>query len=180
MKKFRFLPVLILSSFLFFQSCDEDLLDVNETFTFRHEFVIYADETSVNEIALVNLGDEHDLIEKYGNKIKRIEVLGMQYWLVAHNGSDEQKLNTLLLRVANTDGSNAKNAVMLENIALHQLLNNPTDLTIIQEGKSMLEDLVEVPPHAFQYSLEASINEVPADFTIVFEVRARMTANPLN
>jgi hypothetical protein len=180
MKKIKFLPVLILSSFLFFQSCDEDLFDVTENFTFQHEFVIYADEDSFTDTSLVNLGEENSLIQQYGSKIKQIEVQSIKYWLIAHNGSDEQKLNTITLRVANTDGSDAKDIVMLENIALHQLLNNPTDVTIEQDGRSKLEDLVEVPPHSFQYSVEASINEVPADFTLVFEVTAKMTANPLN
>ncbi|MFW5687756.1 MAG: hypothetical protein ACOCXV_02405, partial [Bacteroidota bacterium] len=157
-----------------------DILDVTESFTFQHEFVIYSNQASFTDTALVNLGVDHPLIEEYGSKIKQIEVQSIKYWLIAHNGSDEQMLNTLTLRVANADGTDARDVVALENIALHQLLNNPTDLTIIPEGRSKLEDLVELPPHAFEYSIESSINEVPADFTLVFEVTAKMTANPLN
>ncbi|TVQ11211.1 MAG: hypothetical protein EA361_12965 [Bacteroidetes bacterium] len=180
MKKFKILTVVVLSGFLLLQACDDDLFDVSETFTFEHEFVVYSEETSAELTSLVNLSQEQDLINQYGSKIKSIEVQGVKYWLKSFTGSEEQMMNTLQLQVANPDGSDAKTMVQLENIALHQLLNSPVDLPINTEGVSKLEDLVEVAPHSLMYFLDVSINEVPADFTIVFEITAKMTANPLN
>ncbi len=180
MKKFKLFTIVILSGFLFLQACDDDLFDVNETFTFEHEFVVYAEEASVQMTSLLDLTEKDDLIDQYGSKIKEIEVQGVKYWLKTFNGSEEQMLNTLHLQVANPDGSDKKTMVQLENIVLHQLVNNPASLPIDTEGVSKLEDLVEIPPHTLMYFLDVNLNEVPADFTIVFEVTAKMTANPLN
>ncbi len=180
MKNFKILSIVVLSGFLFLQACDEDLLDVNETFTFEHEFEVYSEETSTQLTSLLDLAEEQDLIDEYGSKIKNIEVQNVKYWLKAFNGSEEQMLNTLQLQVANPDGTDPHSMVQLENIALHQMVNNPTNLPIDTEGVSRLEDLIEIPPHSLMYFLDVSINEVPADFTVVFEVTAKMTANPLN
>ncbi len=180
MKKFKILSVFVLSGFLFLQACDDDLFDVNENFTFEQAFVVFSEDTTIDLSSLMNLSEDHDLINKYGSKIKRIEVQGVKYWLTSFNGTEEQMLNTLQLQVANPDGSDARTMVQLENIALHQVLNSPVDLPINTEGISKMEDLVEVQPHTLMYFLDASVNETPADFTIVFEVTAKMTANPLN
>ncbi len=180
MKTLKLLPLLALSGLLFFQACDDDLLDVTETFTFEHEFVIYDDEATAEQTAVVDLSEDESLISQYGSKIKDIEIQSVKYWLKAHNGSEEQQFNSVVLNVANTDGTDVQSMVAMENVLLHSLLNNPTDLSIGTPGILKLENLVENDPHAFMYIFEASLNEAPADFTIVFEVKAKMTANPLN
>ncbi len=180
MKKFKILTAVVLSGFLLLQACDDDLFDVTETFSFEQEFVVLSEDSSIDLSSLFNLSQENDLINKYGSKIKRIEVQGVKYWLTSFNGTEDQMLNTLQLQVANPDGSDARTMVQLENIALHQVINNPVNLPIDTEGVSKLEDLVKVQPHTLMYFLDAGINETPADFTIVFEVTAKMTANPLN
>ena len=180
MKKIKIFPVVALVSLFFFVACDDDLLDVTESFTFETEFVVFSGEPSYNDNRVVDLAQDQSLINQYGSKIKKIEVESVRYWLKAHEGSENQLLEVLTLNVADADGTDVKSIIQLENVVLAQLLNNPTDLSLNSSGVSKLETLAQEPPHQFLYLLEATANEVPLDFTIVFEVTAKMTANPLN
>lgn len=161
-------------------SCDEDLFDITETFTFEHEFVIFENDDSFHEFASVNLSQKETLIEDYGSKIKRIEILEVKYHLKAHQGSQEQKVINFNLYSSNPDGSDEKNIVDLQNVVLHNLLSNPTVLDVKTDGIEKLGNLIEKSPHTFGIKLTGQVDETPADFTVVFSFRARMTANPLN
>ncbi len=180
MKKFKLLPVLALATMFLFVACDDDLLDVTESFTFETEFVVFSGEPSFTDNRVVDLAQDQSLINQYGSKIKRIELESVRYWLKAHEGTETQQLESLTLNVANADGTDSKNIIQLDNLVLAALLNNPTDLPLNSTGVNKLETLAAEPPHQFLYLLEATANEVPLDFTIVFEVTAKMTANPLN
>jgi hypothetical protein len=173
-------PVLALFGLLVLNSCDEDLFDVTETFTFEHEFVVYGTDDSFLEFASVNLSEKETLIEDYGSKIKKIEILEVKYHLKAHQGSEEQKVINFNLYSSNPDGTDEKNIVALQNVVLHDLLFNPTVLNVNSDGINKLAVLIEKQPHTFGIKLEGQVDETPVDFTVVFSFRARMTANPLN
>lgn len=173
-------PVLALLGLFMLSSCDEDLFDVTETFTFEHEFVVYENDDSFLEFESVNLSQKETLIDDYGSKIKKIEILEVKYHLKAHQGSEEQKVINFSLYASNPDGTDEKNIVDLQNVVLHDLLFNPTVLDVNTDGVQKLGGLIENPPHTFGIKLMGQVDETPTDFTVVFSFKARMTANPLN
>lgn len=178
MKLFRLLP--IITGLFMLSSCDEEIFDINETFTFEHEFAIFATEATVLESEVIDLAAKEVLIEKYGSKIKSIEIESVRYWLKRHEGAPGQTLQSSYLRVANPDGSDVNEIAALNNVVLANLMNNPTTLNSNTQGITKLAGLIETPPHSFTLIYGATLSEVPADFTIVFEFKAKMTANPLN
>jgi hypothetical protein len=180
MKSLKLFSVLAISGLMFFQSCDDDLFDITETVTFEHEFVVNAGSASYAETKVVDLSEDNELIGKYGSKIKDIEVESIRYWLKAHNGSASQEVTRLIVRIGNADASDPKNLIGLQSVVLSQLVNNPTFLDINVEGVMKLEKLATNAPHSFSYLINVEGNEVPYDFTLVVEVKAKMTANPLN
>lgn len=173
-------PAVALLGLFMLYSCNEELFDVKETFTFEHEFVVYENDDSFLEFASVNLSQKETLIDDYGSKIKKIEILEVKYHLKAHQGSGEQKVINLSLNASNPDGTDEKNIVNLQNVVLHDLLFNPTVLDVNADGVGKLATLIENPPHTFGIKVEGQVDETPADFTMVFTFKARMTANPLN
>ncbi len=180
MKTSFFTPVLAIFGLFMFTSCDEDLFDITETFTFEHEFVVYENDDSFLEFASVNLSQKETLIEDYGSKIKKIEILEVKYHLKAHQGSEEQKVLNFSLYASNPDGTDEKNIVDLQNVVLHDMLFNPAVLEVNNGGVEKLGGQIENPPHTFGVKLTGQVDETPADFTVVFSFRTRMTANPLN
>jgi hypothetical protein len=179
MKKIYLLSVMALTGLFMLQSCDDELFDVNETFTFEHEFAVFATETTVADSDVIDLSAKEVLIEQYGSKIKKIEIESIRYWLKRHEGSQEQTLQSSYLRVANADGSDVKEIVSLNNVKLADLYYNPTDLNPNMSGVTKLAGLIESPPHNFMLLFGANVNDSPVDFTVVFEFKAKMTANPL-
>jgi hypothetical protein len=179
MKLFRLLPVLAIAGLFMLPSCDDELFDINESFTFEHEFAIFATEATVLESEVIDLAAKEVLIEKYGSKIKSIEIESVRYWLKRHEGAPGQKLQSSYLRVANPDGSDVMEIATLNNEVLANLMNNPITRIPNMQGITKLAGLIETPPHTFTLIYGATLNEVPADFTIVFEFKAKMTANPL-
>ena len=161
-------------------SCDKDIFDITETFTFEHEFVVFENDDSFQEFVSINMSQKETLIEQYGSKIKKIDIEEVKYHLRAHNGSSEQKLVNFTLKSANPDGSDAITIVQLQDVVLSDLLNNPTVLNVNSQGIQKLNNLIEKSPHTFGLKLEAEIDETPADFTVVFSFKTKMTANPLN
>lgn len=180
MKSLKLFSVLALSSFMLFQSCDDDLFDITESITFEHEFVVNSSDASYAQTMVVDLSEDNELIGKYGSKIKDIEVESIRYWLKAHNGSATQAVTRLNVRIANADATDVKNLIGLQSLVLAELVNNPTLLDINVEGVIKLENLATNSPHSFSYLINVEGNEVPYDFTLVVEVKAKMTANPLN
>lgn len=169
----------IIVSGLFLTSCDEDLFDVKESFTFEHEFVVLTEDAQYADQALVNLAEQETLIADYGSKIKDIEIVHVKYWFKNHNGSTTQQIDQAMLQVATPAGADVQTIAQVENINLAANVNNPQMLQLNDQARQKLEDLILAQPHTFMLKFAASFSEVPADFTVVFEFKANMTANPI-
>ncbi|MFN2395037.1 MAG: hypothetical protein ABR597_05055 [Bacteroidales bacterium] len=180
MKTTALLSFFLTASLFLFNGCEKAIFDITENFTFEHEFAITGSDNSFDEFASVNLSEEETLIEQYGSKIKKIEILEVKYHLKNHNGSDEQTLIHFDVYSANPDGSDEKLIAELQDINLSNLVMNPTVLDVNDEGILKLAGLIEDSPHTFGLKSSGQVNEAPVDFTVVLTFKARMTANPLN
>jgi hypothetical protein len=179
MKKIKTLFGIVLAAAFFFNACDDSLFDASESFTFETEFIVLSDDADFFERKVINLSEDCKIIASHGSKIKNIQVETIRYWLKSHNGTDDQKVSNLTVKVGNGDGSDQKVLLELDEVLLHQMLNNPAFLSLNAEGVSKFEDLAEIPPHTFTYDISLTGNEAPYDFTIVLEVKAKLTANAL-
>lgn len=180
MKKYRIAFLAVFAMF-FFTSC-EDLLDVEEEFSFSIEFTIDTDETSFSASKLFDLSDDVDLIDEYGNKIKEINLDEIYVQITDHEGDINFMIDLGLLSVSEADGSNKKEISSIGSFNLSELVNNPMSLVVNQAGADLLEDLAKNPPHRLMlhYEIEISEAHLPINFDIKFEFNATMVANPLN
>ena len=160
----------------------EDLFDVEETFTFEHEFSVNSDQTSFESADVIDLSASADIIGEYGSKIKEVRVEQLEIWLKSFNGSDTQHLENALIAVSEAGGSGSGYSIIaeMENLHLQSLLDSPVVLQTEKSGQEALEKLATSPPHRFRLHLNASADESPVDFTAVVKVTATMVANPLN
>ena len=181
MKRNVFLMMAVFGLFLI-QSCDEvsDLLDVEETFEFEEEFVVSGETTTYEDSIVFDLAEAVSLIDEYGDKIKEVIIEEASFMLKDFNGSEEQVLTTGTLEVSDPDGSGKTEIVSMADYVMHTLVGNPTDLDLQTAGVNKLGDLAANPPHRFMLHYIAEFNEGPLDFTIVFQFKAKMVANPLN
>ncbi len=178
MKKISVLLMAIFGLFII-NSCDEDLLDVTETFEFSGEFVVDTDVASYADSQLIDLTEE-DLVDEYGSKIKEVVITKADFWITDMVEIEGQKLESGSLYVSNPDGSGKTAIILMGEYVLADLLDTPTALSLEQAGVDKLDDLASNPPHTFMLHYEASFNEAPLDFTVKFEFEAKMVANPLN
>lgn len=175
----KFILVLLFAPLAFlFTSC-EDLLDVEETFTFTYSFSVDTDENAFSGSQLINLSDDVNLIAEYGDKIKEVTIENVSFWLTEFNGPDTQKIESGSLQVSDASDENVQLIAALGSHLLHELLDSPETLDISQAGLNLLNELAENPPHSFRLHADIEVNEGPLDFTAVFEFTARMVANPL-
>ncbi|MBE0639669.1 MAG: hypothetical protein IH598_14215 [Bacteroidales bacterium] len=161
------------------QGCEDDLLDVTESFTYETELVVSSNDLTYTASELIDLSADVDLINQYGDKIKDIEIEELKYWLTAFVGSAEQKIVNATVVIADENGNDPKTIASVTDQLLQPLLNNQTDLTLNQEGVDKLADLIQNPPHKFNLTFTTTSNEVPLDFTVKFKFTIKMTANPL-
>lgn len=160
--------------------CEDDLLDITEEFEYETEMVVFSNDMTYTISQNIDLADSVDLINEYGDKIKDIEIVEVKYWLIAHEGSEEQLLTEATLTVADQGLADQKTIATIEDQLLHVLVGNQTNLDVNQEGIDKLADLIENPPHKFNLTFTTAANEAPLDFTIKFYFKIKMTANPLN
>jgi hypothetical protein len=179
MKKLTILFAAIFGLFML-NACDEDLLDVTDTFEFEEEFIVDTNVTSFAASHLIDLSEDVDLIDEYGDKIKEVVITKADFWIKELVEVEGQTLDSGSLFVSNPDGSNKTAIVLMGEYVLADLVNNPTALNLEQAGIDKLDDLATNPPHQFMLHYEADFNEAPLDFTVVFEFEAKMVANPLN
>jgi hypothetical protein len=180
MKAKMFLLLMAAATLFMVYSCEDDLLDITETFEYEAEMVILTDQTTYTITQDIDLADSVDLINEYSDKIKNIEIEEVTYWITAFNGTEEQVLTEATLIVANLSGDDPKVIAAIEDKMLMDLVDTPTDLEVNQEGVDRLAALIETPPHSFKLTFTSEANEGPMDFTAHFKFKFKMTANPLN
>lgn len=163
-----------------FHSCDEDLLDIQETFEFEVSFPVMADEAEFDASQLFDLASDVNIINQYGDKIKEVTIEEVSFWLEDFAGSEEQTLTGGVLKVSDESGENWTEIINFGEYLLQDLVDEPTELDYQQAGVNKLGELAAEPPHTFMLDFSASFNEAPLDFTITFKFKAKMVANPLN
>ncbi len=171
--------ILFLFISLLFTGC-KDLLDVEETFTFRQAFTVNTAQTTFDDARIFDLAANVDVIDEYGSKIKEVKIEKVEYWLTVFQGTEDQAFQGGSVSVSHQDGSDVTLVAALGEHSLHELLNSPQTLVPVTAGINMLGDLAADPPHRFKLHADAEVNEGPLNFVVVFEFTARMVANPLN
>jgi hypothetical protein len=156
-----------------------DVLDVNRDFSFSHEVDIIGDESTYFSSDLVDLKDEVDVIDEYGDNIKEIDIQRIDVSIVRHNGPADQNITQARIEIADADGTGPVEISVLEQVNISALINAPQALELNEDGLSKLNRLIKNSPHDLRLVLVGEINEVPADFTIKFDFEGNMVANPL-
>ena len=179
--KFKIFPLLLLAGMFVFTSCEDDLLNINEDFYYSSEMQVFTTDTVMMVSEVVNMTDQSDLINEYKDKIQEVEITEVKYWLTAHDGSDTQEIIEATLKVAAEDGSGEELIASFENQVLANLLGeeNAQDATIEQAGINRMATLIKDDPYTFQLQYNTACNEGPLNFTVKFQFKVKMTANPL-
>jgi len=172
--------LLLLAGLFVFNSCEDDLLDITESFYYEQEIQVFTTDSLMNSAVVVDMADYEDLIEQYGDQIKDIEITDVKYWLTQFVGDDDQEIIISNLMVANEDGSDPVLIAEITDQNLSALVDSPTDLTVNQAGIDKMAGLIEDPPHTFQLIYDVECNKAPLDFVINFQFNISLTANPLN
>lgn len=164
---------------LWMQSCESDVLDISESFTYENEFTVYSTDTVSTIVQTVDMAAQSSIINEYGNKIKSIEVTGVTYWLVMHQGSDDQKIVEAHLQVSDLSDQGIATIATVTDVNLSQMVDNPQNLPVQQGGIDRMEELIKNSPHSFKLTYTNACNEAPLDFTVKFRYTIKMTASPL-
>lgn len=159
-------------------SCS-DALDVDRDFAFSHEVVVSGDESTYFSSDLIDLREEVDVIDEYGDKIKEIDIKRIDVRVVRHNGPADQQITQARIEIADADGAGPVEISSLEQVLISTLMDAPQTLDLNAEGLSKLNRLIKNSPHNLRLVLVGEINEAPADFTVKFDFEGRMVANPL-
>jgi hypothetical protein len=176
---------ILFSLFAFFglfllNSCEDDLLDITESFYYEQEIQVFTADSVMNSTVVVDMADYEDLIDQYGDKIKDIELSDVKYWLTQFDGADDQEIIISNLKIANEDGSDPVLIAEIANQNLLALVDAETELPVNQAGLDKMADLIKNSPHIFQLSYDTQCNKSPLNFTIKFQFKVALTANPLN
>lgn len=179
--RFKLFPLLLIAGLFVFTSCEDDLLDITEDFYYTSEMQVFTTDTVMMVSEVVDMTDQSDLINEYKDKIQEIEITEVKYWLTAHEGSETQEIIESTLKVAAADGSGEELIASIEDKVLANLLGeeNAADLAVEQSGIDRLASLMKDEPYTFQLQYNTACNEGPLNFTVKFQFKVKMTANPL-
>jgi hypothetical protein len=179
--KFRLFPLLLLAGMFVFSSCEDDLLDINEDFYYTSEIQVFTTDTAMMVVEVVDMTDQSTIIDEYKDKIKDIEITDVKYWLTAHDGSDMQEILESTLKVAAEDGSGEELIASIQDQVLAEIVgeDNAVELPLSQAGIDRMASLIKEEPFTFQLIYNTACNEGPLNFTVKFQFRIKMTANPL-
>ncbi len=169
------LGCLVAATVLMTSSCKKDLLDIQEEFDLKTSIVVYGNNPSFTGEELLDAASESDMISKYADHIKSIEVLEISYYVSAFSGPVTQQINSGSLMVAESDGSDSHLIATVQNVNLLSAAYEST-LTYDQTAINKLTDLIKNDPHQAMIYLTGDVNEVPADFTVVVKFRVKMVA----
>jgi hypothetical protein len=164
---------------LWLQSCENDVLDITESFTYENEFIVYSTDTVSTIVQTVDIAAQSSIISEYGNKIKSIEITGVTYWLTMHQGADDQKIVEGHLRVSDVNDQGMAIIATISDVNLNQLVDNPEELPVEQDGLDRMGKLIKNSPYSFKLIYSNACNKGPLNFTVKFSYTIIMTANPI-
>jgi hypothetical protein len=164
-----------------FYSCDEDILDITEEFYYSSEITVLSNDTVTTVNETVDMTSESDIINDYKDKIETVEITEVKYWLTQHEGDSLQEIIEATLMVADADGANETLIATIENKVLSTLMgeDNAQELDIQQAGVNQMASLIKNEPYTFQIKYHTACNEAPLNFTVKFQFKVKMVANPL-
>jgi hypothetical protein len=164
-----------------FNSCDENLLDVTEEFYYESEMTVFTTDTAMLVTEVVDMTSESDIISDYKDKIETVEITEVKYWVTAHQGDSTQKIIEATLKVAAEDGTDEELIATIEDKVLSEIIgeDNAQELTIQQAGIDRMAALIKNEPYTFQLLYNTECNEAPLNFTVKFQFKVKMVANPL-
>lgn len=179
--KFKLFALFALAGMFLFQSCEDSILDINEDFYYSSEMQVFTTDTAMMVTEVVDMTSQSDVINQYKDQIKSIEITDVKYWLTDHTGSDTQKIVEATLKVAAQDGSGEQLIATMNDKVLANLVGeeNAQELPVEQAGIDRMAELIKNDPYKFQLIYNTACNEGPLNFTVKFQFKVKMTANPL-
>jgi len=177
MKKSLFLSMVLLLFIGLNTGCDK--LDITEDIEFEITFSANSTTADYDDEELFDAAASSDDIDKYANKIEKIEVLEITAELTSFNGPSGQKIVTNTLEVSDENGGGQEVIATITDQALEPMLNNPIPLTLNQAGVDRLAELIKNDPHKALVRNFGTADSSPIDFVCKIKVKVKMTANPL-
>lgn len=179
--RYKLLSLFALAGMLLFQSCEDDLLDITEDFYYSSEMQVFTTDTAMMVAEVVDMTAQSDIIDTYKDNIQEIRITEVKYWLTFHEGSDTQEIIEATLKVAAEDGSGEELVTTIEDQVLMNIVGeeNAQELTVEQSGVDRMASLIKDAPHVFRLEYNTACNEGPLNFTVKFQFKVEMTANPL-
>lgn len=179
--KYKLLSLIAIAGILLIQGCEDNLLDITEEFYYSSELEVFTTDTAMMKTEVVDMAAQSDIINTYKDKIQEINITEVKYWLTFHEGSDTQEIVEATLKVAGEDGSGEELIATIENQVLVNIIGeeNAQELTVQQAGINRMSNLIKEAPHIFELQYNTACNEGPLNFTVKFQFKVEMTANPL-
>jgi len=179
--KSRFILLLAIASMFAFQGCDENLLDITEEFYYENEMTVFTTDSVMMTVNIVDMTDESSIINDYKDKIQTVEITQVKYWITVHEGDDDQEIIESTLKVAAADGSGEELIATIENQVLNNIIGeeNAQDLVVQQVGVDQMANLIKNDPYTFQLIFNTACNKAPLNFTVRFQFKVKLVANPL-
>ncbi|MCF8365615.1 MAG: hypothetical protein K9H16_07535 [Bacteroidales bacterium] len=179
--KLRFIILFAIAAMFTFQSCDENLLDITEEFYYETEMQVFTTDSVMMVAELVDMTDESTIINDYKDKIQTVEITQVKYWVTVHEGDEDQEIIDASLKVAAADGSSEELIASLQNQVLNNIIGeeNAQSLTVQQTGVDQMANLIKNDPYTFKLIYNTACNKAPLNFTIRFQFKVKMVANPL-
>lgn len=168
----------MLVALLLTASCKKGMLDVNEEFYVETNITVNGNDPAFVGQQLLDASATSEMINKYANTIKSIEILEVKYYLSYFNGSATQQINDGILQVADANGEGIYDIATLANVNL-MAATTESSLAFDQQAVDRLSDLIKNDPHSAMIYLRGTVNETPVDFTVKVRFRVKMVAGVL-
>lgn len=180
MQKFYTLALSLFVAAFLFTGCDElSTVDFDFTIATDHTLNVQGTTQALSITETVDL-TTNDKFNDNKDKIKNAAVDSVQYRIINFNGSPNALLNGRI-EVAETITSPRELLYEIMNWNLSQeqtRTSNDTWVTIPLNaaGKEKLASLIKSDPHSATLSLTGATSEVPVNFTALFKIHWKMTA----
>jgi hypothetical protein len=176
----RIFSILAIAFLFAFASCEDDLLDITEEFSYEREIVVFTTDTVASALEIIDMKEASSIISEYKDKIKTIEITGVEYWLTFFEGTNDQSIIIASLKVGNESGGDQMLIAEVANKNLKALFETPTQLEVQQAGLDKMAELIKNDPHKFSLNYNTACNKGPLNFKVKFKFTIKMVANPLS
>lgn len=155
------------------------VLEIRKEVEFDIVFPVSGDEPMVQDSYLFDLMQYSAEYEEYMDQVQNIDISSITVTVTDFIGPEDQYIHAGELLISDENGSGTQLLAVIPELALAEVADTEKELDLQPAGLDRAEELILNSPNTCLSTVTVQVSPTPADFKLIFHVKAVVTGTLL-